>query len=178
MSTFNEFLNHFFKKAKYQKSFETVNTNNLRIVKLYSIVHKEVDDYGRQVGIETAKVVSNYVLVEKLRDKSFRIIPTESFAPTARVLSYSNELHQLVIKKTKLYNRYRKPTSLCPEIANKNLSLEEAEILAEGIASVDSNFKDANELAEETKELKRVCESFNLELAKMRKAESEENLEK
>lgn len=173
MSTFNEFLNHFFKKAKVQASANSVNTSNLRIVKIYSVVHRDVDEKGNQQGIETAKVLSNFVLVEKLGD-FYRIIPTKSFAPTENALNESVDLHQLVIKKTKKFNRYRKPVSLCPELANKELSLKDCKEFANKIAEVNSDFNTQDDLKKEEDKLKEICVKFN----KILESKAEESLEK
>lgn len=160
MSVFNEFLNHFLKKAKTKENFNDIKVNNLRIVKIYSIVHKDVDENGNQIGLETAKAVPFYVLVEK-HNSFYRIIPTANFAPKMDAVVDGSVLHQFVIKKTNRYNRYRKPTTLCPELTNKTLTYNETKALAEKISTINSDFFTQDDVEKETKQLTEICQNFN-----------------
>lgn len=161
-----------FKNYVLNKHHSEINTNNLRIVKLYSVVHEDRDEAGRKIGMESAKVVSNYVLVEKIGNL-FRIIPTRQFQTNKLITDRPTELHELFIKKTSRNNRYKKPVHFCEALSNKTISIEEAESFAQVIAKVNIGF-DGEATAQEAQQLKSICEKFNKYLKADKSFENQE----
>ncbi len=158
---FKEWLNYTFNKANFSASEtkEMIDVRNLRIVKIYIVVHQELDDYGHQIGIESCKATENFVLVEKLGN-NYRIFPTSKFSPTILAKLNPTEAHDLFVKKTSTRDRYRKPIHLFKELDGKLISTKDAIKFGEMVACIDSNFEEID-TPKKTIELANVCEQFN-----------------
>lgn len=115
------------------------NMNSLRIAKLYSIVKVEKLYNGSICGIETAKVVPFYVLIKKT-SRGFMVVPTEKFQTNKIVFENAGNEHDLIVNKTRKNNRYIKPATLVPELANKKLTNEELIHFAKLIETVNAEF--------------------------------------
>ena len=158
---FKEWVNYTFHKASFvaSKTNEMIDVKNLRIVKIYAVIHQEKDDCGRQIGTESCKAISNFVLVEKLGD-NYRIFPTSKFSPTVFAkLNPTNE-HDLFVKKTSVRDRYRKPIHLFAGLDGKKISTQDAIKFGEMLSEIDSNFEEA-ETPKKTVELSNMCKKFN-----------------
>ena len=158
---FKEWVNYTFHKADFiaSETNEMIDAKNLRIVKIYSVIRQPKDDYGRQIGTESCKAISNFVLVEKLGD-NYRIFPSSKFSPTVLAKLDPTEEHDLFVKKTSVRDRYRKPIHLYAGLDGKMISTRDAIKFCEMISTVDSNFEEV-ETPRKTAELSSICEKFN-----------------
>ena len=144
----------------FNRHHTTINANDLRIVKLYSVVHEDFDECGRKIGTESAKVFSNYILVQKI-GKLYRIIPTKQFTSNMIVTDRPTQLHELFIKKTNKRNRYKKPIHFCESLENKTISISDAEAFAEVISKVNISSISSEKIDTETNRLKEICVEFS-----------------
>ena len=157
----------------FNKKHKEINTNDLRIVKLYCVVHEDIDEYGRKIGTESARVLSNYILVQKI-GKLYRIIPTKQFSSNMIITDRPTKLHELFIKKTNKGNRYKKPIHFCESLENKTISISDAEAFAEVISKVNINSISSEIIDNETNKLKEICVQFNKYLNNEKSFENEE----
>lgn len=100
------------------------NVNDLRIVKLYHIHSFDKDEYGRVYGTNVVKDKPYFVLVKKVGNE-YVIVPTEKFATKDVAKEYSKKPYDLIIKKERRNNRYRKPFHICEQLNGKVLTKEE-----------------------------------------------------
>lgn len=147
---------------------DLTNVNDLRIAKLYNVTKVEKLYSGKIYGIETAKVVPFFVLIKKT-NKGYVVIPTQKFKTNKIVFENVGNQHDLVVNKTNINNRYRKPISLFPELEGKKLTNEELVKFAEMIETINAELP--AEYAEE--KLKLVCMKQNQMLSKVEVKEEE-----
>lgn len=157
----------------FNRHHTTINANDLRIVKLYSVVHEDFDECGRKIGTESAKVFSNYILVQKI-GKMYRVIPTHQFQTNMIITDRPTELHELFIKKTNKRNRYKKPIHFCEELENRTISISDAKAFAEIVSKVNISSTSDELIDTETNKLKKVCVEFNKYLDNEKSLENEE----
>lgn len=142
-------------KAKKEKKVTKVE--DLRIVKVYNVVHAKKDVYGDIIELETSKL-PNFVLVKKVGNK-LKTIPTTKFAVREILINKLVE-HGFFVNKVRRNNRYRKPHHLCGELRGVKLDDEQLSNFAEMIEKVSSDLSE--ERAQEI--LKNVCRSFSRNL--------------
>ena len=147
------------------------NANDLRIAKLYSAMKVDKMYGGHILGIETVKVVPFFVLIKKT-SKGYIVIPTEKFKTNQLVFENASSEHDIIVNKTNVNNRYRKPTTLCPDLENKMLSNEELVRFAQMVETINAELP--SDYAEE--KLKLVClqqnELLNERIARQEIAQS------
>ena len=129
------------------------NVNDLRIVKLYHVHSFDKDEYGRVEGTNIVKDQDFFVLVKKFGN-TYKIVPTAKFATKDVVKEYSSNLYDLVIKKERKNNRYRKPFHICKALEGKELTKEELIKFATMIESINC---DSPEMFT-TSKLQNACE--------------------
>ncbi len=129
------------------------NVNDLRIVKLYHVHSFDKTDDGEVLGTNIVKDKNFFVLVKKCGN-TYKIVPTAKFATKDIVKEYSDNLYDLVIRKERKNNRYRKPFHICKKLEGKELTKEELIKFATIIESINS---DSPEMLT-TSKLQNACE--------------------
>ncbi len=138
---------------------------DLRIVKVYNVVHAKKDVYGDIIELEIAKV-PNFVLVKKVGNK-LKAIPTQKFAVNCDILINQIVEHGFFVNKVRKNNRYRKPHHLYGGLRGVKLDNEQLSTFAEMVEKVSSDLSE--ERAQEI--LKNVCRSFSRRLEKQNSIE-------
>ena len=136
-----------------------VKAEDLRIVKLYSIVQLTENSVGDVEDVEIAKAVPFFVLVKKT-GKNFKVVPTQKLTISRPIYENVANLHDLVINKTNKNNRYRKPVHLCSELNGKLFNKEQLINFAEQIEKVNADLP----TSESKKQLEEICLSASKNL--------------
>lgn len=111
---------------------------DLRIVKLYSIVNLQENSSGDIEDIEIAKAVPFFVLAKKT-GKTLKVVPTEKLIVSKPIYENVANLHDLIVNKTNKNNRYRKPVHLCSDLSGKEFNKEQLIAFAEQIEKIDAD---------------------------------------
>lgn len=177
MSIFQSFANFILRKKKNaENKDEKINMNDLRIVKLYVNLENDHDELGRVIGIERARARTTFALVQKFGG-IYVTIPTKSDGEQIVLTDNSTELHDIVIKKTRRNNRYRKPAHLCSELEGKKITKEQASTFAEMLDKItcDTNY---SAVSQQEQALKDVCKKFSdmLKSTNTKKVEDEKEM--
>ena len=132
-----------------------INMNDLRIVKLYGVNKVIKNNLGNVENIETVKMVPYFVIVKKYGNQ-YRVVPTSKLAVTKIVKEFSDTQYDIIVNKVRKNNRYTAPSTLCPALRGRILTVEQTKAFAESIQSINSN------LSEETTErlLTAACNNF------------------
>lgn len=133
---------------------------DLRIVKVYNVVHAKTDAYGDIIELDTAKL-PHFVLVKKIGGK-LRTIPTSENNVSYEILVNKIVEHGLFVNKVRRNNRYRKPHHLYSGLRGVKIDAEQLSKFAQMVQKVSSDIPP--EKAQEI--LKNVCRSFARSLGK------------
>lgn len=131
-----------------------VKAEDLRIVKLYSVVNIKKDSRGFINEIEYAKAVPFYVLVKKT-GSSYCVIPTSKLKIKEKIVTSSTKPHQLLVDKTRKNDRFRKPIHLIRDLNGKQFTPEQLIAFAEKVENISANLP--VDIADE--QLKNVCKN-------------------
>lgn len=132
---------------------------DLRIVKVYNVVHAKKDSYGDIIELDTTKL-PYFVLVKKTGNK-LTAISAEKITLGCEILVNKIVEHGFFVNKVRRNNRYRKPHHLYTGLKGVKLDKDQLVKFAQMVGKVSSELPE--EKAQEV--LKNVCRSFSRSLS-------------